>query len=73
LSGISTVAKFGSFVQKAKFYDGTSKLLRALNVKLLPTLGNPTIPIFKVLPGLPNKTIAFSSPLPLPFFFFFFF
>ena len=56
-------------MQKGKLLAGTSKLLRALNVVLFPTLGRPTIPIFKVFPGLPKRILLYFSSLIFPVFF----
>ena len=51
-SGTLTLAILGSIVQKGKFSAGTYNFDKRLKVVDFPTLGKPTIPIFKVFPGL---------------------
>jgi hypothetical protein len=41
--------------------EGTDEFVSALKNSDFPTFGNPTIPIFKLFPGLPSKTLSFST------------
>ena len=58
-SGIGTYAVFGSIVQNGQFSTSASKSDKMLKVELLPTFGNPTIPILSVFLTHPQN--AFSS------------
>jgi hypothetical protein len=48
-SGTGTTPWFGSMVQKGKFSASILAEVKALNKVDLPTLGNPTIPHFKLI------------------------
>lgn len=48
-------------VQKGKFSAATVLLVRALKKEDFPTLGRPTIPILRLLPGRPRRGFSVVS------------
>lgn len=57
-----TLATLGSIVQNGKFSAATESLLSVLKRLLLPTLGNPTMPILRLFVDLPRITRFGASP-----------
>merc|ERR1719220_1296067 len=62
-SGMGTRASLGSMVQKGKFSAAACDLVRTLKKVDLPTLGRPTMPIFRLVPRRPNSFSGFSTSL----------